>query len=129
MADHGNVVVVTSKGHFDAQINEAKEADKIVVIDFTATWCGPCRFISPIFVELSKKFSNLVFLKVDVDDQADVAKQYSVEAMPTFLFLKNGDEVGKIVGADKKALEEKVEELASATSAAPAAPAATVASA
>ncbi|XP_078149277.1 thioredoxin H-type-like [Carex rostrata] len=116
MADHGNVVVITNKGHFDTQINEAKEAGKIVVIDFTATWCGPCRFIGPIFVELSKKFPNLVFLKVDVDEQADVAKQYNVEAMPTFLFLKNGAEESKIVGADKNALEDKVAELASAAS-------------
>jgi len=115
MADHGNVIVVSSKELFDAKISEAK--DKLVVIDFTATWCPPCRFIAPIFAELSKTFTNVVFLKVDVDEQKDVAKQYNVEAMPTFIFVKDGAEVDKIVGADKNALTTKVTQLASPASA------------
>ncbi|KAJ3674683.1 hypothetical protein LUZ60_005299 [Juncus effusus] len=111
-AAHGNVVVVTSFDHFKQHLNEAKASNKGVVIDFTATWCGPCRFIGPIFDQLSEKFTNVVFLKVDVDDRADVAKEYTVEAMPSFVFLKDGAEVDRLVGADKTGLETKITSLA-----------------
>jgi len=82
------------------------------VVDFTATWCGPCRIISPVFVELSKKFSEIVFLKVDVDELRDVAQEWDVEAMPTFIFIKDGKAIDKTVGANKAELERKVAALA-----------------
>ncbi|KAJ4769482.1 Thioredoxin [Rhynchospora pubera] len=108
MADHGNVVVVSSAQHFKEKVEEAKGAKKIVVIDFTATWCPPCRFIAPVFEALSKQFPDVVFLKVDVDEQKEVAQEYNVSAMPTFAFLKDGVKVDEIIGADKTSLETKV---------------------
>lgn len=85
-----------------------------VVVDFTATWCGPCRVISPVFVELSKKFPEIFFLKVDVDELRDVAQEWDVEAMPTFIFIRDGRAVDKVVGAKKDDLERKVAALAAA---------------
>lgn len=84
------------------------------VIDFYATWCGPCRMISPLFDQLRDKYSGKVnFRRVDVDAEGDVARQYGIEAMPTFVFLDaSGQEVDRIVGADADALSDKVATLA-----------------
>ncbi|KAL9273119.1 Thioredoxin H-type 1-like protein [Drosera capensis] len=64
---------------------------KKVVVDFTASWCGPCRFIAPILADIAKKTPHVIFLKVDVDELKAVAEELAVEAMPTFLFLKDGE--------------------------------------
>ena len=66
---------------------------KLVVIDFFATWCGPCKMISPKIEAMAGEMSNVVFLKVDVDEAEDVAEEYNISAMPTFIFLKNGQKV------------------------------------
>lgn len=95
-----------------SKLQEAIDTKRLVVVDFTATWCGPCRIISPVFVELSKKFSEIFFLKVDVDELRDVAQEWDVEAMPTFIFIKDGKAVDKFVGANKAELERKVTALA-----------------
>ena len=64
-----------------------------MVIDFYATWCGPCKMIAPQIEEMSNTMDNIVFLKVDVDEAEDVAQEYNITAMPTFLFIKNGSKV------------------------------------
>ncbi|CBI19768.3 unnamed protein product, partial [Vitis vinifera] len=86
----------------------------LVVVDFTASWCGPCRVISPFLAELAKKMPNVIFLKVDVDELETVAKEWEVEAMPTFLFLKEGNVVDKVVGAKREELVQKTEKHATA---------------
>jgi len=72
----------------------------LIVIDFFATWCGPCKYIAPIFADLSEKLTNIAFLKVDVDEVNEISQEEEISAMPTFLFYKNGEIVHKIVGAD-----------------------------
>ncbi|KAK4599902.1 hypothetical protein RGQ29_009806 [Quercus rubra] len=84
---------------------KGNESKKLVVVDFTASWCGPCCFIAPILVEMAKNTPNVIFLKVDVDELKTIANEWAVEAIPTFLFLKEGKLVDKIVGTKKEELQ------------------------
>ena len=78
---------------------------------FTATWCPPCKMISPIYDELSNKYPEVGFGKIDVDDNQDAAMEFQISAVPTFVFSKGGEAVNKFSGADKDQLEKLVQEL------------------
>merc|ERR1712032_506868 len=86
--------------------NTAK-AGKIIV-DFTASWCGPCKMIGPVFEELSASYSNIEFVKVDVDELEDVAAECGISAMPTFQVWSNGAKIDELVGASADKLEELI---------------------
>ncbi|XP_058804043.1 thioredoxin-2 [Phymastichus coffea] len=73
---------------------------KLVVIDFFATWCGPCKLIAPKLEELSQELTDVVFLKIDVDKLEDASQEYDISSMPTFVFIKNGAEVERFSGAN-----------------------------
>lgn len=106
MGSHGNVRVVHSDDQFKSEFE--KIGSNLVVVDFTASWCGPCQRIAPVFAELSIKYSTIVFLKVDVDECQMTAQSHNVRAMPTFLFFFGGSKVDEIKGADPSALETKI---------------------
>jgi len=77
-----------------------KQSDKLVVLDFWAQWCGPCRQIGPVIEELSVEYDGRVVIgKVNVDESNDITSQFSIRNIPTVLFLKNGEVVDKLVGA------------------------------
>ncbi|KAJ0440866.1 putative monodehydroascorbate reductase (NADH) [Helianthus annuus] len=101
MAEEGVVIGCHNVDQWNEQIGKHKASQKLAVVDFTASWCGPCRVIAPILADFAKKMPHVTFLKVDVDEVETVAQEYSVEAMPTFLFFKNGEVVDKVVGARK----------------------------
>lgn len=84
--------------------------DKAVIVDFTASWCGPCKIIGPLFEELSKdeKHSNIVFVKVDVDENEETAAACSISAMPTFHVYKAKEKVQELRGCDKPGLTNMV---------------------
>ncbi|MBP6429003.1 MAG: thioredoxin [Bacteroidales bacterium] len=80
-----------------------KQSDKLVVLDFWAQWCGPCRQIGPVIEELSVEYDGRVVVgKVNVDESNDITSQFSIRNIPTVLFLKNGEVVDKLVGAQSK---------------------------
>ena len=87
--------------------------DKLVIVDFWAVWCGPCRMIGPILEEISEEMADKVtVIKCNVDDCEDIAMRYRIMSIPTLLFFRNGEIVDRSVGAiPKVALEEKINAL------------------
>ncbi|KAM7514109.1 hypothetical protein LguiA_003692 [Lonicera macranthoides] len=109
-AEEGQVIGCHTIEQWMEQMQKGIESKKLVVVDFTASWCGPCRLLNPILVEFAKKMPNVVFLKVDVDELESVAEEWKVEAMPTLILLKEGKIVDKVVGAKKDELLLKLTE-------------------
>ncbi|KAK6148158.1 hypothetical protein DH2020_019070 [Rehmannia glutinosa] len=93
---------------WDEQLQKGTDNKKLIVVDFTISWCGPCRFITPFFAELAKKLPNVTILKVDVDELKSVASDWAVEAMPTFIFLQEGEILDRVVGAKKQELQQTI---------------------
>ncbi|CAK8540602.1 unnamed protein product [Lathyrus sativus] len=107
-SDH-SVKTFHSSARWQLHFNEIKDSPSLVVIDFSATWCGPCKMMEPIVHAMANEFRDVEFIKIDVDELSDVAQEFKVQAMPTFLLLKNGREVDKIVGAKKDELKNKIQ--------------------
>ena len=84
----------------------------LVVIDFSATWCGPCKRIAPEYDKLSTQFTNWVFTKVDVDLVPDAAEFYNVTCMPTFVFVRNNQVVGRVEGSNMNEVIQNLSSLA-----------------
>jgi thioredoxin 1 len=97
--------------HFRTLLN----AHTYLIADFYATWCPPCKQIAPIYNQLSSTHAvpgKFAFVKINVDEQREVAGQYGVTAMPTFMLFKDGKKVEEIRGADVRALKAAVERVA-----------------
>jgi thioredoxin 1 len=82
-----------------------------VVIDFYANWCGPCKKLSPEFARLSNEYENITFVKVDSDEADELCKEYQVTALPTIIFIKDGDVVSIIKGFNLSKLTSELDEL------------------
>ena len=95
-----------NKSNFEKEI----KANKLIVIDLWAEWCGPCKAMGPTFEELSKEMKNITFAKLNVDENSNIASELGVMSIPTFLIFKNGKEVGRIIGANpKSSMKSKIE--------------------
>ena len=94
-------------------ISEVLKTDKLVIIDFFATWCGPCHMLTPVLQSIDKKYVGEVEIyKVNVDESQENAIRYGVNAMPTLIFFKDGEEIERQVGyMDEEELSKLVEEI------------------
>jgi len=93
----------------DANFDSTTKANPVVVVDCWAAWCYPCRMIAPIVEELATQYgSQVLFAKLNVDDNPDTAMKYSIQSIPTILIIKGGVEVERIVGAVPKEQIESV---------------------
>ncbi|KAM9426357.1 thioredoxin-like [Pholidichthys leucotaenia] len=100
---------VTTLMEFNEVVQQA--GNKLVVVDFTATWCPPCQRIAPKFEKLSQENTDVIFIKVDVNEGVEVSQHFKIRSVPTFYFYKNGNLVHEFKGADEKQLQLKVAEL------------------
>ncbi|KAL8150184.1 hypothetical protein V2J09_019992 [Rumex salicifolius] len=105
------VIAFHSSARWRAYFESTKSSNKLIVIDFTASWCGPCKLIEPFFNELATKYTDVDFVKIDVDELMDVGRQFGVQTMPTFLFIKRGQEIDRTVGVKKEELQKKIDKL------------------
>ncbi|GKT61519.1 thioredoxin [Colletotrichum tofieldiae] len=106
--------MVVHNVHNKAEFDAALKAHTFVIVDAFATWCGPCKAIAPVLVNLSneEKNSKVHFIKIDVDEVPDVSQELGIRAMPTFLIFQNGEKAQEIVGANPTALKQAIEKFA-----------------
>ena len=105
----GGARVIETEDEFDELL--AGAGAKLVVVDFTASWCGPCQRIAPRYAELAEELADdALLVKVDVDENAELAARMGVQVLPTFVVLRDGEEVAKMSGADPAKLEALVKE-------------------
>ncbi|XP_017484976.1 PREDICTED: thioredoxin-2 [Rhagoletis zephyria] len=104
------VYIIQNKEDLDEKIEEANASGLLVVIDFFANWCGPCKIISPKLEELAAHYSDkAVVLKVNVDDCEEIALEYNVTSMPTFVFIKGKHIIDVFVGGNSEKLVKNME--------------------
>ncbi|KAF5726794.1 thioredoxin H7-like [Tripterygium wilfordii] len=104
------VVPVHSLDLWKSYIAASKVNNKLLVIEFTATWCGPCRYMEPVMTEFAAKYStDADFIKIDVDNLAVVAQQFETSVLPAVVLVKDGKEVDRVAGVKKDELQKKIE--------------------
>ena len=91
-------IIHVTKGNFDA----VTASDKPVLLDFFATWCGPCRMVAPIVEEIAAEHGEYVVGKIDVDAEGELAMRFGVSSIPTLVVIKDGKETARAVGARPK---------------------------
>ena len=98
-----------SKANFNEKTNSA---DQVVVVDFFATWCGPCKMLAPVLEKAAEELTNVPFYKVDIDEEMELANQYKIMTVPPLLFFKGGKLVFQNSGViNRKQLESMLERL------------------
>lgn len=98
--------IIITKDNFDAEVINS---DIPVLIDFWATWCGPCTMMAPVVSQIAEEYADKIKVgKLDVDSEPELAIQYGVMSIPTLIYFKNGEEADRIIGFQPKASVEAI---------------------
>ncbi|KAB5545302.1 hypothetical protein DKX38_013414 [Salix brachista] len=108
-AKPAGVVDVHSVDLWRSYFEASKQNNKLLVIEFTATWCGPCRHMEQTMKDFAAKYTDVVFIRIDVDELQLVAQQFNVTVMPAFSLVKKGKIVDEVAGVKKNELQNKIE--------------------
>lgn len=102
------MIEVVNNDNFNSQV---EAYDGVVIVDFFATWCGPCKMLAPVFEQLSNEMDGSVkFVKVDIDQSLDIARKYNISSVPTMIIFKDGNPVDTLVGfVPKESIKAKLE--------------------
>lgn len=92
----------------DSYHNEVMETEKVVVIDFWATWCGPCKMMAPVVEEVAKDYPYVKVCKVNVDEEPELSNAFKIVSIPTIVVIKNGEIIDSVVGYRPKEDIEKI---------------------
>nr|WP_296077366.1 thioredoxin [uncultured Ruminococcus sp.] len=92
----------------DSYHNEVMETEKVVVIDFWATWCGPCKMMAPVVEEVAKNYPDVKVCKVNVDEEPELSNAFKIVSIPTIVVIKNGEIIDSVVGYRPKEDIEKI---------------------
>lgn len=104
-----DIEMAVTKVTVDNFEQEVLQADKPVLVDFYADWCGPCKMMSPVVDEVAEEEPDVKVCQINIDENMDIAQKYRVMSIPTFIAFKNGEEAGRQIGAvPKSALLELV---------------------
>lgn len=109
MAASANITEVTDENF----TSEVEKADGLAMVDFWATWCGPCRIVAPVVEELADEYHDkgLKVAKLDVDSSPSTSARFGIRSIPSILFFKDGEVVDKVIGAvPRQHLEEKIQQ-------------------
>lgn len=92
----------------DSYHNEVMETEKVVIIDFWATWCGPCKMMAPVVEEVAKDYPDVKVCKVNVDEEPELSNAFKIVSIPTIVVIKNGEIIDSVVGYRPKEDIEKI---------------------
>ena len=92
----------------DSYHNEVMETEKVVVIDFWATWCGPCKMMAPVIEKVAKDYPDVKVCKVNVDEEPELSNAFKIVSIPTIVVIKNGEIIDSVVGYRPKEDIEKI---------------------
>ncbi|KAJ0101589.1 hypothetical protein Patl1_06790 [Pistacia atlantica] len=109
----GNVHLITTTASWEEKISESIKDHKIVLANFSTNWCSPCRKIAPLYSEIADKHPSFICLTVDVDELPEFSTKWAIRATPTFYFLKDGQQVDKLIGGNKEELQKKIAAISS----------------
>jgi thioredoxin 1 len=101
------IQTLDTKEQFDELLHNV---NNLLIVDFYAVWCGPCKRIAPDLEKISNTNTKVTIVKVDVDNNDSISKEYNIKSMPTFLFFKKGKKVGEVVGANLNSINDMIKQ-------------------
>ena len=93
-------------------MNITKFSEGKHIIDFSATWCNPCKQVAPFFEQYSQQFNTIVFHKIDIDDEPEITNDFGVDILPTFIAIVDGEEIARYSGPNQTILLKLINQLA-----------------